>query len=249
MPCRFPPPLSPDQLTAALDGTAESQVYHHLDRCSSCSARLEHARRLEHMLKTQIPKRQRSDCPSPQRLGDYHLGLLSPGHAQAIRQHLTTCPYCSTELAELREFMAADPPPPPPARRPWTPPAVLRPPQWTPLRARIVQRPSALALRNVAAPSIVAEAAGTTITLDIDPHGTGQFTMFGQVMAEADDPWLGALVEVRQEGVLRAIAPVGDLGTFQCGPLHPAMTEVRITAENGHSIVLPDVPLGEKDTV
>ena len=50
MLCSAPPPLTDDQLSAALDGEADQVVLDHLERCPSCTARLEQARRAERAL-------------------------------------------------------------------------------------------------------------------------------------------------------------------------------------------------------
>ena len=91
MQCRFPPPLTEDQISAAIDGEVEPGVLQHLSQCTSCMSRLEQARRFEQALRARL---YRWDCPPVQQLGDYHLGLLSQAGADAIARHLGQCERC-----------------------------------------------------------------------------------------------------------------------------------------------------------
>ena len=47
----------------------------------------------------------RSSCPDSTELGEYQLGLLPKDREANIRQHLADCPYCTTELAQLKAFL------------------------------------------------------------------------------------------------------------------------------------------------
>jgi hypothetical protein len=47
----------------------------------------------------------RITCPSSSDLGEYHLQMLSDEQTEAIRQHLTTCPHCTRELAQLQSYL------------------------------------------------------------------------------------------------------------------------------------------------
>ena len=47
----------------------------------------------------------RALCPTPTRMGEYELKLLSAEAAQQIESHLNTCPHCRQELALLRTYM------------------------------------------------------------------------------------------------------------------------------------------------
>ncbi len=50
----------------------------------------------------------RHSCPTPETLGDYYLGRLSPGRRLAVAQHLRLCPYCAEELSLYEEEGAED---------------------------------------------------------------------------------------------------------------------------------------------
>ena len=47
----------------------------------------------------------RATCPPSQELGDHQLGLLASQEAAAVAEHVTVCPHCTSELAQLSEFM------------------------------------------------------------------------------------------------------------------------------------------------
>jgi hypothetical protein len=68
-------------------------------------------------------------------------------------------------------------------------------------------------------------------------------TLIGQLMADEQDSWAGALVVLRQAGVLQATATLDDLGGWNCGPLPAGMSELQITCEDGRSVRPPEVDL------
>jgi LmbE family N-acetylglucosaminyl deacetylase len=107
MECSSPPPLTDDQLSAALDQIAAPDVIDHLASCASCAARLQAAQQAEQSLKSAL---YRWDCPAPQTLADYHVGRASADQERAIVRHLQTCARCSEEMAELVLFMRDEPP-------------------------------------------------------------------------------------------------------------------------------------------
>src|SRR5438045_503932 len=112
MECSSPPPLTDDQLSAALDQAAAPDVIGHLASCASCAARLDAAQQAEQSLRSAM---YRWDCPAPQALADYHIGRPSAEEQRAIVRHLETCARCSEELAELVLFMRDEAPRPVPA--------------------------------------------------------------------------------------------------------------------------------------
>jgi anti-sigma factor RsiW len=240
MECRFPPSLTPDQLSAALDGLADPDTQSHLERCPACASRLEAARRFEQRLSQLL---YRWDCPSPQRLGDYYLNPLSSDETTTITQHLRQCVRCDEEFAALRAFMEVeqrpvDQPPERAARRP--PPGQ---PRWREIIAHLLPQAPALALRGSATGPLTAEAGDIRLLLDVKPAPGSAVTLDGTVMAPDQDRWEGALVHLRREGAILQMAAVDDLGGFRCEAFPPGPTEVRIVSAEGQAIVLPDVDL------
>jgi hypothetical protein len=240
----MPPPLTDDQISDALDGLADADVHAHLDSCPACAARLVEARRLEVRLHADL---RRWDCPPPQLLADYHLGRVDAEQDRALIRHLTGCASCRAEVEELRMFLLDDEPQPGAvptfATRQPAAPAPQRRTALGPLIASLLPRAAASVLRGAAPTSVQAEAGDATILLDIQSSG-GQAIVQGQVVAEDQERWTGALIELRQSGALRATAPVDDLGTFTLGPLPIAIVELRLSPPGGRMVVIPDVDLG-----
>lgn len=48
----------------------------------------------------------RITCPDSATLGNFHLGLLPDEAAAPITKHLTICPHCTQEIAQLEAFLA-----------------------------------------------------------------------------------------------------------------------------------------------
>jgi hypothetical protein len=237
MKCRFPPPLTDDQISAALDGEANQSIRDHLMRCEDCAARLAQSRQIEQMLRSGLA---RWDCPTPQHLGDYHLGLVSQADSRAIARHLDSCARCSDEIEELRVFLTADTPARPPAQiRPMRP----RLPRPSELIARLLPPAPALAFRGATPEPIKAEADGVAIFLDVQPAAEEYAMLTGQVVADDLDRWVGALVELRQADVLYATATLDDLGSFSCGPIPIGSSDLRITPQRGRPLVVPAIQL------
>ena len=239
MECSSPPPLTDDQLSAALDQAAAPDVIDHLSSCASCTARLEAAQQAEQSLRSAL---YRWDCPAPQILADYHVGRPSAEEQRAIIRHLETCARCSEEIAELVLFMRDEAPlaapiEPIPARR-----SALR--GWS--LARLLPHAPALALRGGAgAPLMFETDDGVTIFLEIEAAASGSIELRGQLVADDQDGWTGALAELRQSGVLRATAAIDDLGTFRVAALPTQPTELRIARADGRALLLPEFALGK----
>jgi anti-sigma factor RsiW len=233
MHCVAPPPLTDDELSAVIDGEADTGTLDHLAQCQWCTDRLAQAQSIEMTLRAGLRSWK---CPPSQQLGDFTLGMLSPEERWSIAAHVDACPRCVEELAELQAFLGREAAPAlPPAARPRT--------RLGELVAHLLPRTPAMALRGVAPRQIAAEAEGTTILIDVQPGSGGGAIVRGQVIDDAQDRWTGALVEVRQAGILQITTTVDDLGTFDCGPLPATPIELRLTPPDGRAIVVPEIPL------
>lgn len=236
MRCSLSTPLTDDQISALLDGDAEQPVQAHLEHCPACAARLQAAKEIEQTLHHRL---HRFDCPPSQQLGDYHLGLVDRALDRSIMLHLEQCSLCKAEIEELRLFLAAAEP----SKIRMVAGPVLQPrrPTFGELIARLLPRTAPLTMRGVAPTTTTAEAGSATIVLDTQPTTAGRITLQGQVLDDQQERWVGALVELRQSGVLQATATLDDLGGFQCGPLKPDPLELRLTPRQGRPIRVPEV--------
>jgi hypothetical protein len=236
------PALGDEQLSEMLDGVAPERVVKQVAHDPAAAARLHAWQRWNEQMQAQL---QRWDCPPPQHLADYHWGIADRHAAQIIAQHLPTCVRCSSEIESLRTFLDADEPQP---SAPRTSPPSLSP--GVRLRERIASllpRTPTLAVRGEHRAPLLAQAGDVLLVLDVEPT-SDQFVVHGQVAADDLDRWTGALVEVRQDGVVRGVAEVDDVASFRCGPLAAGVSELRITAPDGTSVVLQDVDLGNSVT-
>ncbi len=235
MDCSAPPPLSDDQISAALDGAAEPDVLAHLAACASCAARLAEAHAMEQQLHARL---YRWDCPPPERLAALERGRLPADERRALAEHVASCPSCARELQDLRAFLAAADAPvaPQPGPRHSALPGARR-------FAQPVQRQPGLALRGAGAAPLMAEADGVTIFVEAQPAGGQRLVLQCQLVAGDLDAWEGALAELRQGGALVTSAFVDDLGSFQLAGAPPGPSELRVIPAGGSMIVWEDLTI------
>lgn len=237
MECTQPPALTEDQLTAALDGEATPTILQHLERCPSCSWRLQEARQLENAVRLGL---YRWECPSSQALGEHHLQLLSAEQSAAIARHLAACPHCTAELADLRAFLASESSA---AARPQRSLRLPRLPRPGELIAALVPQTPVMALRGSSAGQITARASGITIFLEFHPADSG-FELTGQIITEKkQDEWVGALVELRQAGALTCAAALDEFCEFKCTLPTAEPAALRIRTHAGRVVVLEGLDL------
>lgn len=231
------PALGDEQLSEMLDGVAPERIVGQVAHDPEAAARLRAWQRWNEQMQAQL---QRWDCPPPQHLADYHWGIADRESAQIIAQHLPTCVRCSSEIESLRTFLNADEPQP---SVPSISPASSAP--RVRLRERLatlLPHTPTLAVRGEHRAPLLAQAGDVLLVLDVEPIGD-RFVVHGQVAADDPDRWTGALVEIRQNGVVRGVAEVDDVASFRCGPLPAGISELRVTVPGGTSVVLQDVDL------
>jgi len=102
MTCIAPPELNEGQLIAAVEGEPPAQVRDHLERCPTCRARAEDLARLYAGLHARL---HRLDCPPADALGEFQLGLLTADQRAMIDAHLSHCPRCRGERAQLDGYL------------------------------------------------------------------------------------------------------------------------------------------------
>ncbi len=242
MNCASPPELTDRQLLAYADGEADNQVATHLAQCPYCR---EKARYLSYWQNQLTAKLYRMTCPSSIELGDYHLGLLPTAQTVSVAQHVSDCPHCQREVAQLRDYLRGE-----------LAPALEADPmaRVKVLIARLVGglgepgpdggpalAPVLAGIRGEAKGPLTLEADGLLIVLDIQPAAEGRVTILGQVAADDQDHWTGASVELRQGGARQMTATIDDLGAFRCEGLPPGPTEILISPSSGIPVLIPNI--------
>lgn len=236
MDCSLPPPLSEDELSAALDGEASATVQQHLAQCTYCVGRLEEARRMELMLKGKL---LRFDCPTSRELIDYDAGLLNTIEATQILRHVETCPRCQDELRVLQRFLDDE--------KEVSPILQIVRSRRQHLQERIAQPRAdvgAWAARGLQDGDVQDwEADGATIFLELKRRTEG-LVLSGQVVD--DNPiWTGALAEIRQAGEVQGVSVLDEMGEFRFTLSQQAPLDLNITAPNGITLVLENITLTE----
>lgn len=94
----------PEEIIAAIDGEAPPEALARLRATPAGAAELDDFARLQRRLQLAL---HRIDCPDPDDLGEYVLGLLAPGRRTAVAAHLLGCPRCADEVADFRTSLGA----------------------------------------------------------------------------------------------------------------------------------------------
>jgi hypothetical protein len=240
MECIAPPPPDDVQLLAYLDGQAPADLQGHLELCAFCRERLNDLARFQGVVTAGL---FRLRCPSPVKLGEYHLGLLPDDTREAIERHLAECPHCTAEMAQLQGYLHRLAPDLEPRREAQPRPQPAQPGSslLDELVARLLPRTLAPALRGEAQGPLVAEAEGITLVLDLQPADEGRLTIVGQLAAEDQDRWVGARAELRRANDLEQSTTVDDLGAFRFELVLPGLIDLHVAPQTGPGVVVPDV--------
>lgn len=241
MNCRVPPPLTEDDLSAVLDGTASPHVLAHLQQCDDCAARLETARSVEAALHQQLLK---WDAPTPDELADYVMGFVEEAQRATIETYLQYSPSARAEVTALQSFVQQDAP-----VANAKPAAAERKP-----RARIIPRldeiiavllPPTLqpALRGgVTRGEMTAEGRGITIFIEYIVEGDG-CVVTGQVMSDQPDVWVNALTQLFTEDALIQTVHLDETGEFKLISIPFGTYNLRISSEQRRTIIVHDLKL------
>lgn len=231
MKCISSPALDDVQIMRYVEGEGDDAVASHIRECPYCREKATTWTQLQNRLQKQL---YRASCPSPMELGEYHLRLLPSPQALVIAQHVRECPLCRREMAELEDFLAD------PDAQPGFFGAVKV------LVARLISQPemghAGVALRGEKSGTLIFEADGVVITLDIQPGAKGDLSILGQLAADDQDHWNGAVVELQQAETLLT-SPMDDLGAFNFGALHPGSMQLTITSSQGTVVKVPDIDI------
>jgi len=241
--CVFPPELDEKQLLLYLDGEANKEILSHLELCAYCREKSETLDRLQKRLTTRL---YRLTCPPTIELGEYHLRMLPAPQMLVVAQHVRECPHCAREVSQLEGFLGN--------LTPTSEDSLLG--KAKVLIARLVggqaepgkqgefgSAPVVPALRGEARGPLTFEVDGVVIIVDIQATNSGMVNMLGQVAADDQEQWTGALVELRQAGELEFTATVDDLGAFHSESLIPGPKELRIRPMGGSVVVVMNFEL------
>lgn len=227
MKCITSPVLDDTQIVSYIEGEADESVVTHIKECPYCGERAAQWTLLQNSLRKQL---YRITCPTPMELGNYHLGFLPGPQKLVVAQHVRECPLCRREVAELEEFLGPQ----------ITDDGLLGTAKV--LIARLIGgesgfMPSHAALRGEVKGPLTFEADGIVIVLDIQQVDGGMVNILGQVAADDQDQWTGALVELNQAGTLEFSTTVDDLGAFHAEGIIAGSKELRIISKDGSLIV------------
>ena len=228
MKCITSPALDDTQIVSFIEGEADDGVVAHIKECPYCSEKARQWTHLQNRLKKQS---YRVTCPTPMELGDYHLGFLSGSEKLVVAQHVRECLLCGQEVATLENFLSS-----------LAPESSLLGAAKV-LIARLMDAPAASALRGEVKGPLTFEANGIVIVLDIQPRNERSFDMLGQVAADDQDQWTGALVELRKDGQLECSTTIDDLGAFQCEGMLAGKQELRIVPSGGSPVVVTNLEI------
>jgi hypothetical protein len=226
--------LTDDELTAALYGEAAPQVQAHLEQCADCAARMKDVRRFESALKSTF---SRTNCPTPDGLGDYLMGFLDENEQQIVSSHLQICRYCQADVKELRRFINAPDVEPAPAPAPGFGESLRR------LIAQLLPQQPALAVRGVKrSRQFLGGVEGMNIFLEVEADD-GNLVLTGQILAADGTPWAGGLLEIRRDSEIQTVVTLDEMGEYRCESVPPGNYELRFTGGNGYQIVVENFAL------
>jgi|GEM_PF-819084 len=260
MECVTPPALTDEQILIFLDVPGDNEddarsemaaIADHLAHCPSCAERAVELSQTEQALTAAL---YRIDCPPPQTLGEFQLGLLSGAAQMAIADHLEICTRCRQEVAQLSDFMAMD--------------AFLLPQEQSAdvsssqpdrklgsvrtLIATLIDRiddafaplsPALAGLRGQEADQQVFQIDDIQIILDVQPATapSDQYAIYGLILGL--DPEPGAQVAVWREAAYMESADVDDLGNFVIPALRRGAYELILNSGNTE-IHMPGIAIG-----
>jgi hypothetical protein len=237
--CISPPELTDSQLLRFLDGEADKTTKLHLDVCEYC---LDKAGDLAH-LQNQLYGLAH---PSPLELGEYHLRILPKSKAVTIEQHLRGCAQCRQEVEELEVFLGDLAPS---AEDSLAKKAKVLIAKLVGGQAGIGRSgelgfaPAMVALRGEDKGPLAFEAEGIVITLDVQSGSKGQVSIQGQVAADEQDQWTGAVVQMLRDDLPESTAVLDDLGAFGFEEVQPGSIQLKITSTNDIEVQIPDIDI------
>jgi hypothetical protein len=173
----------------------------------------------------------RLTCPASEELGEYHLQMLPAAQAEAIGNHLPTCPHCRQELVQLQSFLADLAPE---ISYTWRERAQIWIARQIPrVSAAQPQSAPALALRGDSDEPLMYEAGDYQLVVEIqdDPARSGRKSILGLVIGPED---VAFHAQLWQDGVRIQETTLDELGNFVFAEVPPGAYDLilsRLTAE------------------
>jgi hypothetical protein len=248
MTCVSPPELDDGDFLTYVDGEADHRVVAHLEQCPHCREKARRLARFQGRLTSQL---YRITCPSPLELGEYHLGMLSTAQAEAVAEHLASCPHCVREIAQLEGYLAE--------LEPSLEPDLLKQVKRR-VRVLIASRlirdnsegdwprqpaltPAYAGVRGDEGELFIYQADDIQVVIEIqdDVERPGRKTILGLVVGLGDDQDMEA--HLWQAGQRVTVEPVDELGNFVIPDLIPASYEL-ILVSSEKEIHVQDLQVG-----
>jgi hypothetical protein len=224
-----------EDIIAFVDGEATAVIAEHVRACAACAAEARALGDLQQQLRGAL---YRFDCPEPQTIGEYQLGLLEPERRLEVGRHLVGCGPCAAELASLRAFLATDPARPIGlvGRLERTVATLLAaPPGW-----------AAAGVRGVGqGRTRTYEAGDVAITLGGGPGTDGLCSLMGLVLRGGTISAItGAEVRLLAADGSARQAIIDDLGNFEFGALPTGLYGLELELPD-QVVVVQEVSVGD----
>lgn len=218
------PNFSDEMLLAYLDEEVEPETAAQIEASPADRQRAQELYQLQNSLTSRM---YRFNCPDPEALGEFHMGMLANSQVRSVERHLEDCPHCARELAELAEFLHEE------AEPVVSPLEGLRV-----LVARLVSGFSggpglpapAFALRGEGETTRVYDAGEAQLVLDVqeDNNYPGNKVLVGLITGMDA---AGFQVEVRRGKEQVALATIDELGNFLIENLTPGGYSLTVQAQ------------------
>jgi hypothetical protein len=225
--------LSDIEIEMALDDQLPPLRQTHLFGCRLCIEQVDRAAQAGQALKTRLYRRT---CPSSERLAQFEYRELNNAAASTIEAHVARCPHCQNELAVLRAYMNdRHDMPRPEAPRP------ARPPLTQQLRAH--RAPQEVLRGGQKMPTLSFDVPGMHVFLEFADHGP-EMVLSGQIVAQTQSNWEDALIHVSHNNRLIGMATTNEMGEFRVSLARSTPITLRMTNNEGESIVVDDIDPG-----
>jgi hypothetical protein len=195
----------------------------------------------------------RFDCPAPQTLGEYRLGLVMASERADIERHLALCPHCRAELATLDQFLhdfsldVEQKPAPESGIGKAARTVIARLVEWGQGQAGGIAlpglQPAYAGLRGEGGlpRRYVAETISINLSVEPDPEAADRRLLLGLVAPHEGElaAWEGTPVVLQQGGQTVMATQVDDLSNFALSGVAPGA--YTLTLQGDPTIVLETV--------